>query len=34
MSKNNGNKKIYNCTCGDAFSTLKEFDKHNQQNKH
>jgi hypothetical protein len=30
MTQNN-NEKIYNCPCGEGFSTLKDLDKHNHE---
>ncbi|HEX2409255.1 MAG TPA: hypothetical protein VHJ38_18800 [Nitrososphaeraceae archaeon] len=29
QKNNNKNNKKYNCSCGAAFATLKEFNKHN-----
>ena len=30
QQKDNKENKRYNCSCGAAFATLKEFNKHNQ----
>ena len=33
MTQQNRYEKTYNCSCGAAFNTLKELDKHNHEFK-